>query len=138
MKAAPIKRHRNAGVIRVGYVVLVGVILLPLVAVIGVTSYIRLGSDAAALRNSVIKIAPAKARVVVNVGWLTTGVARWVAGLFPIPPEAQMAMRSIRGGSRCLPPGTADSRTRPRASAFQGGRRDVQTWLGPNCRSVAR
>jgi hypothetical protein len=96
MKAAPKKWRKNKGVIRVGYAVLVGVILLPLVAVMGVTSCLRLGSDATALRNSVIKIAPAKARVVVNVGLLTTGVGRLVAGLFPIPPEAQMAMRSIR------------------------------------------
>jgi hypothetical protein len=96
VKTAPHKRRKNEGVIRVGYVVLAGVILLPLVAIIGVTSYIRLGPDATALRNSVIKIAPAKARVVVNVGFLTTGVVRLVAGFFSIPPEAQMAMRSIR------------------------------------------
>jgi hypothetical protein len=96
MKAAPNKRCKNEGVIRVGYVLLAGVILLPLVAVIGATSYIRLGPDATALRNSVIKITPAKARVVVNVGLSTTGVARLVAGFFPIPSEAQMAMKSIR------------------------------------------
>lgn len=88
--------RKEQGVIRVGYVLLVGVILLPLVAAVGVTSYIRLGSDAAALKNSVIKIAPARTRVVVNVGWFTTGVVRLAAGFFPLPPEAQMAIGSIR------------------------------------------
>lgn len=76
--------------------VLVVVILLPLVAVISLASYIRLGADTTALRNSVIKTVPAKARVVVNVGILTTGVARLVAGFLPIGPEAHMALRSIR------------------------------------------
>jgi hypothetical protein len=90
------KPRKDAGVIRLGYVVLVGVILLPLAGVIGVTSYIRLGADAAALKNSVIRIAPAKTRFVVNVGWLTTGLVRLVAGCFPLGPEAHLAMGSIR------------------------------------------
>ena len=90
------KWRKDEGVIRIGYVVLVGVLLLPLVGAIGVTSYIRLGADAAALKNSVIKIAPAQTRVVVNIGWLTTGVGRLVAGFFPLDPEVHLAISSIR------------------------------------------
>ncbi len=96
MKGVMSKPRRNEGSIRIGYVVLLGVILLPVVGVIAVTSYIRLGADATALKNSVMAIAPAKTRVVVNVGWLTTGVGRLVASFFPLPPEAHMAIRSIR------------------------------------------
>ena len=100
MKTALNKSRGGAAAIRIGYVllagVIVGVILLPLVGVLAVTSYIRLGADASALKNTVIAIAPAKARVVVNVGWLTTGVVRLVAGFFPLPPEAHMALRSVR------------------------------------------
>ena len=82
--------------IRIGYVVLVCVLLVPLVAAIGVTSYIHLGSDATSLRDSVLKVAPVRTRFVVNVGGLTTGVGRLVAGLFPLPPEAHLAIGSIR------------------------------------------
>jgi len=100
MKAALKKSRDGEGAVRIGYVLLVavavGLILLPLMGVLAVTSYIRLGADASALKNSAIAIAPAKARVVVNVGWLTTGVVRLVAGFFPLPPEAHMALRSVR------------------------------------------
>ena len=90
------KRRKDEGVIRIGYVVLVGVLLLPLVGAVGVTSYIRLGADATTLKNSVMKIAPAKARFVVNVGRLTTGVGRLVAGFFPLDLEVHLAISSIR------------------------------------------
>lgn len=90
------KRRKDEGVIRIGYVVLVGVLLLPLIGAVAVTSYIRLGADATALKNSVMKIAPAKTRFVVNVGMLTTGVGRLVAGFFPLDPEMHAAISSIR------------------------------------------
>ena len=67
--------------------------------VYGVTSFFRLGSDARALRNSLVKSSGADwdQRIALNVGGMTLGATRTGLSFANLPPEARAALQSVRG-----------------------------------------
>jgi hypothetical protein len=70
------------------------------VAVYGITSFIRLGSDARALRNGILGATPEPWRhnFEVNVGGVTTSLAKAGLAFAPLPPEARGAVSAVRAG----------------------------------------
>lgn len=82
-----------------GYVVVIILLCLPLVAAYQITGLFRLSSPAAALRGSVMRTVPGswKTRFTLNLGWVTTTLARLGLQLAPLPPEARTALRSLHG-----------------------------------------
>jgi hypothetical protein len=83
---------------RVGYVVVALIVSLPILCILGITSYFRLSSETAALRDSVVKSGPDhwKKKFAVNVGWFTTGVMRTGLSFVKLDPEARAAAGAVR------------------------------------------
>jgi hypothetical protein len=78
----------TAGV-RLGYIVLVAFLALPLTVALGLASYFWLSSDADALRDSFVASVNGNCqrKIVLNVGRFTTGLARLGLGCINnIPP----------------------------------------------------
>jgi len=82
----------------VGCAVLVGLIFLA-VAVYGVTSYFRLGSEMAGLRDSLQSASGQEwhRQIALNVGGVTFGAVRAGLSLVKIEAEPRVALESIRG-----------------------------------------
>lgn len=70
-----------------------------IVAVGGVTSYLRLGSQTSALRDGLIQCVPGdwKKRVVVNVGGITMALVRTGLKFVKLEPQARAAVNTVRG-----------------------------------------
>ena len=83
-----------------GYVVVAVIASLPVLCVLGITSYFRLSSETAVLRDSVLKSAPQavtwKKKFAVNVGWFTTGVVRTGLSFVKLSPDARAATGAVR------------------------------------------
>jgi hypothetical protein len=79
--------------------IVLGILLLWFAAaVIGVASFFRLSSEAAALRESVMAGNENWSRkIALNVGLFTTGLARAGSRFIKMPPEPRAAFDSIRG-----------------------------------------
>lgn len=93
---AAIHPRRADGFVRFLSFLLAAGVLVPTFLVVSVTRYIRLGSETAALRDSVLAVAPAKKRVVVNVGGMTIGLARIICGFIDLPEEARTGIGAAR------------------------------------------
>lgn len=70
------------------------------VVVLGVMSYVHLGSDARALRNSLSRTAsiPWKKTVEVNIGSFTTSLARVGLEFAHLDHDARLALQAVRSG----------------------------------------
>lgn len=90
---------KPASHLRVGHVVLMGLPLVFLLGVVGVTGYFRLGSDTAALRESVM--APSSGqwhrKIAVHVGWFTTSLVRFGSRWLKLEAEPRAALESLHG-----------------------------------------
>jgi len=66
--------------------------------VLGVASFFFLGADARALRNGFMDSSEGRwhQRIAVNVGGMTTGLVRLVAGVFKAPQEVQAGIETVR------------------------------------------
>jgi hypothetical protein len=84
---------------RIRDVVLGGLLLGFATVVIGVTSYFRLSTETALLRESAMASVDGawNKKIALNVGFLTTGLVRAGSHLFKLAPEPQAAFDSIRG-----------------------------------------
>ncbi len=73
---------------------------LPVLCVVGVTGYFRLGSDAAALRQAVMTATPGTwhKKIALRLGGFTTGLLRQGSQLFNLPREARAALDAVHGG----------------------------------------
>ncbi len=74
-------------------------LLLIILLVVGVISPVRLGRDAGALRNSVMKSAARRfdKKIEVNVGSFTLNLARTVLHFVPLDPNVCPALQAVRG-----------------------------------------
>ena len=74
-------------------------LLLVLLVVVGVTSFVRLGRDARALRNSVMKSValPCHKKIELGVGSFTLNVARAGLDFVQLDPLARQALQAVRG-----------------------------------------
>lgn len=74
-------------------------LLLIILLVVGVISTVRLGRDAGALRNSVMKSAALRfdRKIEVNVGSFTLNLARTVLHFVPLDPNVRPALQAVRG-----------------------------------------
>lgn len=81
------------------WIVLAVLFLLPVMLVVGVTSYFRLSSDTKALRNGLIKSSGAewRQRIALNVGSLTLGAVRTGMSFAPLDAKARAALEAVRG-----------------------------------------
>jgi len=84
---------------RTGEVVALILLFTFVVAVVGVTSYFRLSSEAATLRESALSSlnVPWNRKINLNVGFFTTGLVRVGSHFINLPPEARAAIASVRG-----------------------------------------
>jgi hypothetical protein len=82
-----------------GYCVLAAVLLLPVLCIVGVTSYFRLGSETTALRESLMSSVTGSwhKTIALNVGWFTTTLVRAGAGWFSLPAEPRAALAAVHG-----------------------------------------
>ena len=82
---------------------LIVVLLIPLVTAgtiaLGVASYFRLSSDTRAMRDGVMKASGVEWRknIGLNIGGGTLGAVRTGLAFIPIEPEAQAALKAVRG-----------------------------------------
>ena len=83
-----------------GVALLLLAILVPLLVVMGVTSYFRMGRDARALRNSFLesKAGAFQKKIELSVGGLTCGLARAGLSFVNLKPEARSALSALRSG----------------------------------------
>jgi len=74
-------------------------LLLVLLVVVGVTSFVRLGRDARALRNTVMKSValPCHKKIELSVGSFTLNVARAGLDFVQLDPMARQALQAVRG-----------------------------------------
>lgn len=84
------------GAARLIYFLAASAVLVPVLGLIAVTSYLRLGADTAALRDAALASVDCRTKVVANVGPVTMGVARLALGFVDLPPEARAAIASAR------------------------------------------
>ena len=79
---------------------IVAVMLLVFVtAVFGVVSYFRLSSEASALRDALLSSSSDTwhPKITLNIGGVTTGLARMGLRFVNLPPEARAAANAVRG-----------------------------------------
>jgi hypothetical protein len=83
------------------YLALFILLCLPVLCVIGVTGYFRLGSETKALRQAMMGATPNQweKQVAVNVGSLTLGLIRAGTRFLDLPPEARAALSALRGAN---------------------------------------
>ena len=81
------------------WIVLAVLFLMPVMLVVGVTSYFRLSSDTKALRNGLIKSSGVqwRQRIALNVGGLTLGAVRTGMSFAPLDAKARAALEAVRG-----------------------------------------
>src|SRR5215475_1491618 len=81
-------------------VVLLGLAALLCVALIAVTSYFRLSSEASALRQSAMSSIPGAwhRKIAFHVGALTTGALRAGSHFIKLAPEPRAALDALHGG----------------------------------------
>jgi hypothetical protein len=93
--AAPSRRPSMR--VRPIYVVLCALLLIPTFCVLGIVSYLSLGSPARALRSAVMESAPGRwhKRIVISPGYLTFDLLRFGAGFVRLPPEAKAALQAV-------------------------------------------
>ncbi len=93
--ASPRRRFR----VRVGYVVLILMLGLPLLCAIGIAGYFRLSSATKALGSSVMEAVPGQwdKRIAVHAGGLTLGLVRFGSHFFNLPPEPKAALEALHG-----------------------------------------
>lgn len=86
--------------VRAREVVLAGLLVGFLVILVGITSFFRLSSETAALRDSALAVAkgPWHKTMALNLGYFTTGIVRWGSHFLNLAAEPQAACDSIRGG----------------------------------------
>ena len=85
---------------RRGTIILCTLLAAFALAVIGITGYFRLSSEASDLRRTVMHSAGGRwdKKIAVRVGYFTTGLVRFGSQFVHMPPEAQAALASMRGG----------------------------------------
>ena len=91
LKAAPLLGFAS--------VALLSIPILILLAVVGVTGYFRLSSDASALRQSFMTETKGswQKKFAIHVGPLTTGFVRLCSHWVKLPPEPKAALEAIQG-----------------------------------------
>lgn len=83
----------------VGVVLVFALLVLPGLCVVGVTGYFRLGSETAALRETMMSSVKGhwEKKIELNVGWFTTAVARTFSRAIILQPEPRAALEAVRG-----------------------------------------
>ncbi len=104
----PRRRSRRGS----AYVALAALPALFVLVVIGVTGYFRLGSDTAALRETLMDSSPGQwqKRIAIHIGWVTTRLVRWGAQWAKLDPEPSAALQALDAaevGVYHLRPGSA-------------------------------
>jgi len=82
-----------------GWIVASAFLLTLMLGCYSVVSFFQLGSETAALRNSCFRATGGEwhKRIALNAGWLSTGLARVLAGIVNLPPEARTALAAVHG-----------------------------------------
>jgi hypothetical protein len=85
--------------VRWGYVVAIAFVLMCIWALVSIAGMFRLGSDAAALRNSVMRDlgGTCEQKIAFRAGFLTTGLIRMGAKAVKLEAEPRAAIQSLRG-----------------------------------------
>lgn len=73
-------------------------VCLPLFCAVAVVRSLSIGSDAAALRQSLMDANPGEwnKKIAVHLGFFTLGAVRCVSSFVPLPPEARIGLESLR------------------------------------------
>jgi hypothetical protein len=97
--ASPSGNSRPGGGFRIWLAVLLAIPAFWLLVGLGVASFFFLGSDAAALRRSLMSATNGSwhQKIALNVGGFTLGLARNGSHLFRLPPEPRAAIEAVRG-----------------------------------------
>jgi len=84
---------------RAAIVILVAVVTFVVVCVIGITGYFRLGSETAALRDSLMKTIPGQweKQIALHVGPVTTGLIRFGSQFLALEAEPRAALDTLHG-----------------------------------------
>lgn len=84
----------------IGLILALAVFFLFCSGAYGVVSYFRLGSEATALRQSVMSALPGQwdTRIALHVGPITTGLVRAGSRLFTLKPEPRAALEAVHRG----------------------------------------
>ena len=98
---APYSTVRRTWPLSLGTVILIGVPLVLLLGVIGITGYFRLSSETNALRQSVMNSVPGtwNKKIALHVGAVTTAVVRAGSRYLKLGPEPRAALDAVHGAS---------------------------------------
>lgn len=92
-------RPDSRGFIRVGVLILAGMLTFLAVCALGIIGMFRLGSEATTLRQTVMNSVPGvwEKKIALRVGGIATGLVRLGSGFFKLEPEPRAALATIHG-----------------------------------------
>src|SRR5436190_19048265 len=96
---SPAKPGGDSLAVRIICVLIALMLLAFIVGAFGVVSYFRLSSETSALRDALLSSTTDKwhTKIALNIGGITTGLARTGLRFVNLPPEARAAASAVRG-----------------------------------------